>query len=96
MDHSSLPHFCRRQDSGSSRYSEGSFENCFSLDHPFHQQHYNYMKQQSLIREPHGPLKQGSVHVDFPDTETEGTEFVKTMASELQKLGNQDGLAESL
>ncbi|XP_019183985.1 PREDICTED: phosphatidylinositol/phosphatidylcholine transfer protein SFH9-like isoform X1 [Ipomoea nil] len=96
MDYSSLPHFCRRQGSGSSRYSEGSFENCFSLDHPFHHQHYNYMKQQSLIREPRGPLKQGSVHVDFPETDTEGTELVKTMASELQKLGNQDGLAESM
>lgn len=54
------------------------------------------MKQQSSIREPRGPLKQGSVHVDFPETDTEGTELVKTMASELQKLGNQDGLAESM
>ncbi|RAL52782.1 unnamed protein product [Cuscuta campestris] len=96
MEYSSLPHFCRRKGSGSSRYTEGAGDNCFSLDHPFHQQHYNYMKKQSLLLEPLGPRKQGSFHVDFPETETEGTQFVKTMASELQKLGNKkDGISDS-
>ncbi|CAH9112143.1 unnamed protein product [Cuscuta epithymum] len=95
MDYSSLPHFCRRKGSGSSRYFEGPDDNCFLVDHHFHQQHYNYMKEQGLSHAPLGPLKQGSFHVDFPNTETEETEFVK-MASELQKLGNKERISESL
>lgn len=96
MDYSSLPHFCRREGSGSSRYSGSSNENCYSLDHPFHQQLYDYIKQQALLRRPVRPVKQGSVHVDFPDAVTEGTEFVQTLASEFQKFGKQNGLAQSL
>ncbi|KAL3355031.1 hypothetical protein AABB24_019222 [Solanum stoloniferum] len=96
MDYSSLPHFCRREGSGSSRYSGSSNENCYSLDHPFHLQLYDYIKQQALLRRPVRPVKQGSVHVDFPDAVTEGTEFVQTLASEFQKFGKQNGLAQSL
>uniref|UniRef100_A0A5B6YJZ6 CRAL-TRIO domain-containing protein n=1 Tax=Davidia involucrata TaxID=16924 RepID=A0A5B6YJZ6_DAVIN len=95
MDYSSLPHFCRREGSGSSRHLENATVNCFSLDHAFHQQLYNYIKQQSLIREPVKPIKQGSVHVDFPES-AERTEIAKTLESELQKFGNQDGLSGSL
>lgn len=91
MDYSSLPHFCL-EGSGSARLSE----NCFSLDHPFHQQLYNYIKQQSFILEPVTPLRQGSVHVDFPEMGLEGTKVAKTLESELQKFRSQDGLSKSL
>ncbi|KAG6695618.1 hypothetical protein I3842_09G106800 [Carya illinoinensis] len=96
MDHASLPHFCRKEGSGSSRHAENSQENCYSLDHPFHQQLYNYIKQQSLIREPIEPIKQGSVHVDLPEPAPEGTEIAKTIESELHKFGNGNGLPPSL
>ncbi|KAI3828366.1 hypothetical protein L1987_02466 [Smallanthus sonchifolius] len=38
MDYESLPHFCKRQGSGSSRYARNStdVDCCFSLDHGFH------------------------------------------------------------
>lgn len=91
MDYSSLPHFCRREGSGSS-----SSDNCFSLDYPFHQQLYNYIKQQAAIREPAKPIKQGSVHVRFPEVAAEELEIAKTLESELQKFGNEDELARSL
>lgn len=94
MDFESLPHFCRREDSGSSRCSEN--KNCFSLDHPFHQQLYNYIKQQSLISEPVQPVKQGSFHVDLPEPAAEGTEIAKTIESELHKIENRNGLSQSL
>lgn len=94
MDFESLPHFCRREDSGSSRCSEN--KNCFSLDHPFHQQLYNYIKQQSLISEPIQPVKQGSFHVDLPEPAAEGTEIAKTIESELHKIENRNGLSQSL
>ncbi|KAH9798268.1 CRAL-TRIO domain-containing protein [Citrus sinensis] len=94
MDFESLPHFCRREDSGSSRSSEN--KNCFSLDHPFHQQLYNYIKQQSLISEPIQPVKQGSFHVDLPEPAAEGTEIAKTIESELHKIENRNGLTQSL
>ncbi|KAG6573564.1 Phosphatidylinositol/phosphatidylcholine transfer protein SFH2, partial [Cucurbita argyrosperma subsp. sororia] len=61
MDYSSLPHFCKREGSGSSRHSSDGDENCYSLDHPFHQQLYNYIKQQA-VQESSRPIKQGSVH----------------------------------
>ncbi|XP_022716270.1 phosphatidylinositol/phosphatidylcholine transfer protein SFH1-like isoform X3 [Durio zibethinus] len=93
MDFASLPHFCRREGSGSSRHSEN--ENCFSLDHPFHQQLYNYIKQQSLITEPAQPIKQGSFHVDLPDPAAGGTEIAKTLESELHKIENRNGLSRS-
>ncbi|XP_047308284.1 phosphatidylinositol/phosphatidylcholine transfer protein SFH9-like [Impatiens glandulifera] len=51
MEHTSLPHFCRKEEgsSGSSRNtsSHKSPESCYLLDHPFHQQFYTYMKQQA-------------------------------------------------
>ncbi|XWS19269.1 hypothetical protein CRYUN_Cryun31cG0001100 [Craigia yunnanensis] len=71
MDFASLPHFYRKKGSRSSRHSEN--ENCFSLDHPFRQQLYNYIKQQSLIAKPAQPMKQGSFHVDLPEPVAEGT-----------------------
>ncbi|KAK8575513.1 hypothetical protein V6N12_063184 [Hibiscus sabdariffa] len=94
MDFKSLPHFCRKEGSGSSRHSEN--ENCYSLDHPFHQQLYNYIKQQSLITELAQPIKQGSFHVDLPEPAAEGTEIAKSLESELQKIDKGNGLSKSI
>ncbi|KAK8629581.1 hypothetical protein V6N13_078416 [Hibiscus sabdariffa] len=94
MDFESLPHFCRKEGSGSSRHSENG--NCYSLDHPFHQQLYNYIKQQSLMTEPSRPIKQGSFHVDLPEPAAEGTEIAKTLESELQKIDKGNGLSKSI
>lgn len=97
MDYASLPHFCRREGSGSSRNSgNGTTDNCFSLDHPFHQQMYSYIKQQAVRVESHGPIKQGSFHVRFPEPDLEGTKIAKTIESEFQKCGDQNGLSNSL
>ncbi|KAK1427906.1 hypothetical protein QVD17_16632 [Tagetes erecta] len=106
MDYSSLPHFCRRDGSGSgSRTGSGSgsgsgldylSDNCYSLDHPFHQELYNYMKQQSGIHEPIEPAKQGSIHVDVPLGDNEGEELHRTLESELKKLRTRKSLSESL
>ncbi|KAF3451898.1 hypothetical protein FNV43_RR07994 [Rhamnella rubrinervis] len=96
MDYASLPHFCKREGSGSSRNSESGSENCFSLDHPFHQQLYNYIKQQSLICEPVEPIKQGSFHVDVPEPPADRTELAKTIQSEFNKFGNANRLSDSL
>ncbi|TYJ31057.1 hypothetical protein E1A91_A06G171400v1 [Gossypium mustelinum] len=93
MDIASLPHFCRKDGSGSSRNAEN--ENCFSLDHPFHQQLYNYIKQQSLITEPAQPIKQGSFHVDLPEPAAEETEIAKSLESELQKFEKGNMLSKS-
>lgn len=87
MDYSSLPHFCRKRSSGSSKVSDS--ENCFSLDHHFHQQLYNYINQQSLIRQHVEPVKQGSVHVTLPKNADE-EEIARTLESELEKFKNLD------
>ncbi|XP_076952191.1 SEC14 cytosolic factor-like [Bidens hawaiensis] len=68
--------------SGSSRSSD---DDCYSLDHPFHQELYNYMKQQSGIHEPLEPTKHGSIHVHVP-CDPEDAEFHKTLESKLEKL----------
>ena len=97
MDYGSLPHFCRREGSGSSKHyrNEGT-DNCFSLDHAFHQQLYNYINQQALSKESTSPIKQGSMHVDFPEPNPADTEIMKTIQTEFNKLGNMNGLANSL
>ncbi|KAL6999104.1 hypothetical protein U1Q18_000270 [Sarracenia purpurea var. burkii] len=97
MDYSSLPHFCKREDSsGSSRHSSnGITENCFSLDHAFHQQLYNYIKQQAVAME--APIEQGSFHVDFPEPDPDDAKIAKTIESELfQRFGDQNGISNSL
>lgn len=82
MDYSSLPHFCCKR---SSKYLESGSENCFSLDHPFHQQLYNYIKQQFLVSHPTEPVKQGSVHVTLPEDADEQV-IAQTLESELKKF----------
>ncbi|KAL0012071.1 hypothetical protein SO802_007179 [Lithocarpus litseifolius] len=96
MDYASLPHFCRKEGSGSSRHSENGYENCYSLDHHFHQQLYIYIKQQASKREPVAPIKLGSFHVELPEPVAEGTEIAKTIESELHKFGNGNGISGSL
>lgn len=92
MDCSSLPHFCRPEGSGSSRGSDsGSVDDCFSLDHDFHQQLYNYIKQQALLVDS-SPVKQGSVHVTLPEPEPEDARITRAIESEFHRLGdNKNG-----
>ncbi|XP_031403450.1 phosphatidylinositol/phosphatidylcholine transfer protein SFH9 isoform X1 [Punica granatum] len=97
MDYSSLPHFCRGEGSGSSSGSDnGTVDDCFSLDHTFHQQLYNYIKQQALLMDS-SPVKQGSVHVTFLEPEPDDAEIAQTIESEIHKLGeNKRGLVSMM
>ncbi|GKV44573.1 hypothetical protein SLEP1_g51738 [Rubroshorea leprosula] len=93
MDYSSLPHFCRQESHGSSRQNgNGTMNTCFSLDHDFHQQLYNYIKQQAALVESTSPVRQGSVHVKFPEPDPEDNKIVVTMETELHRLGHQNGI----
>lgn len=98
MDYDSLPHFCKRDGSGSgsARYDLSDNRNCFSLDHPFHQELYNYIKQQALEVNPVGPIKHGSFHVDTPEPGEEETLIVKTIESEMHKFGDVNGISRSV
>ncbi|XP_068321436.1 phosphatidylinositol/phosphatidylcholine transfer protein SFH1-like [Pyrus communis] len=96
MDYASLPHFCEGEGSGSSRNSQNGADNCFSLDHHFHQQLYTHIRQQSLMKESVQPIRNGSFHVDVPEAAAERTHIAETIVSEFNKFGNQNGLSESL
>ncbi|KAA3467348.1 SEC14 cytosolic factor-like [Gossypium australe] len=97
MDYSSLPHFCRKEGSGSTRHSSnGTADNCFSLDHTYHQQLYTYIKHQTTHKETNSPIKQGSVHVEFPEPDPDDTTIALTIESELHRLADQNGLCKSL
>jgi len=97
MDYGSLPHFCRREGSGSSRHrGNGNTENCFSLDHAFHQQFYGYIKQQASLMESVSLIRQGSVHVNIPEPDPKDAMITKTIETEFHKLENQNGLSKSL
>ncbi|KAL8462198.1 hypothetical protein ACS0TY_032501 [Phlomoides rotata] len=95
MDYESLPHFCRSEGSGSgsSRHSRNgtALSDCYSLDHPFHQQLYNYIKDQAISVAP-----TGSVHVDFPEPDAEDVNIAQTIESEFQRIGNQNGVCHEL
>lgn len=97
MDFESLPHFCRREGSGSSRHARnGMVGNCFSLEHPFHQRLYNYVKQQAALTSPAAPIKHGSFHVKFPEPDPADIKIAQTIESEFHRLGNKNGLSHSL
>ncbi|XP_065021942.1 phosphatidylinositol/phosphatidylcholine transfer protein SFH1-like isoform X2 [Musa acuminata AAA Group] len=96
MDYDSLPHFCRRESNGSSRISSAGADDCYSLDHPFHQQLYNYIKQQALIQEYATLRKQGRFNIEVPIADTEGTKVVKKLESELHKVRDHSGLTHPL
>ncbi|RDY08105.1 Phosphatidylinositol/phosphatidylcholine transfer protein SFH1, partial [Mucuna pruriens] len=90
MDHASLPHFCRKEDS---RVPQNhAAENCFSFDHVFHKQLYNYIKQQAIFIESTSPIKQGSFHVDLPEPDPDDAKIAKTIETEFHKLEIQNGL----
>ncbi|KAL8150666.1 hypothetical protein V2J09_020474 [Rumex salicifolius] len=97
MDYSSLPYFCKKEGSGS-RHSRniGGTDNCFSLDHAFHQQLYNFTQEQAAMKGSLSPLKQGSVHLAFPVPDPEDAKIARTIETELHKLENKNGLARSL
>ncbi|XP_078181747.1 SEC14 cytosolic factor-like isoform X1 [Carex rostrata] len=100
MDHSSLPHFCRKEGSGSSRRSTNSdsVDNCYSVEHWFHQEMYNYMKQQSETTNYVAPIKHGSFHVDVPEPNPKGSKvkIVKTIEAEVHKIADQNGIEDSV
>ncbi|KAI3769133.1 hypothetical protein L6452_00233 [Arctium lappa] len=97
MDYESLPHFCRREGSGSSRYSARSGDDdCFSLDHTFHQELYKYINQQAEAIELPAPIKHRSFHVDFPEPDPDDRKIAETIESECQKLSHQNGMANKL
>ncbi|KAJ0989704.1 hypothetical protein J5N97_008060 [Dioscorea zingiberensis] len=92
MDYASLPHFCKKEGpAGSSQHLPPDINDCFSLDHPFHQEVYNYVKQQAQSQALKVPVKLGSFHVDVPEPDPEGTMIVQTIKSELHKIGDQNG-----
>ncbi|KAK9083530.1 hypothetical protein Scep_030001 [Stephania cephalantha] len=66
MDYASLPHFYRKEDFGSSRHSSNGTINRFSLDHDFHQEMYQDIKEQTFGSKPLELIKQGSYHFDVP------------------------------
>ncbi|KAK1582580.1 hypothetical protein Q3G72_016416 [Acer saccharum] len=97
MDYASLPHFCKQQGSGSSRSNgNGTNANCFSFDHTFHQELYNYVKQQVPLTKTVPPIKQGSFHVDFPVPNPDEARIARTIEVEFHRLGDQNGLIKPL
>ncbi|KAK4778882.1 hypothetical protein SAY86_006410 [Trapa natans] len=65
-------------------------DDCFSFDHNFHQQLYNYIKQKALLL--NWPvIKQGSVLVTFAEPELEETKIDQTIESEFHRLGDFKG-----
>lgn len=97
MDYASLPHFCRKDVSRSSRhYGNGLADSCFSLDHAFHQELHNYIKQQAALMESVALIKGGSFHVKLPEPDAEDADFAKTIETEFHKFKNHNGLTKSL
>ncbi|KAI7734103.1 hypothetical protein M8C21_018902 [Ambrosia artemisiifolia] len=100
MDYDSLPHFCKIEGSGSgsskhSRTSAGD-DNCFSLDHGFHQELYNYIKQQAEAMESQDVVSQKSFRVAFPEPDLADEKIAQTIESELQKFSDQNVAADKL
>ncbi|KAK7299918.1 hypothetical protein RJT34_10747 [Clitoria ternatea] len=78
MDYASLPHFCRKGDSGlyQHHHAAGNTDNCFSFDHVFHKQLYDYIKQQAICME--SITIKDSFHVDLPESEPDDAKIAKT------------------
>lgn len=90
MDYSALPHFCRREGSGSSKYSSSDVDDCFSPDHPFHKELYELTNQQSSHKEL---LKMGSLHVSIPEPDPDDAKIVEVIQAEFHKMEEQNGSA---
>uniref|UniRef100_A0A3Q7ICR5 CRAL-TRIO domain-containing protein n=1 Tax=Solanum lycopersicum TaxID=4081 RepID=A0A3Q7ICR5_SOLLC len=96
MDYASLPHFCKREGSGSSKHGRnGTNDNCFSFDHAFHQQLYDYTKQQALALEAVAPSKEGSVHVTLPEPDPDDAKIAETIESTFHRMGEKNGICQS-
>ncbi|GAA0170166.1 hypothetical protein LIER_24485 [Lithospermum erythrorhizon] len=97
MDYASLPHFCKRDGSGSGKHlRNGTTDICFSLDHAYHQQMYNYIKEQARLVETNALIKHGSFHVKFPEPDANEAKIAETIECTLQRLGGgQNGLTNS-
>ncbi|MED6187834.1 hypothetical protein PIB30_080259 [Stylosanthes scabra] len=97
MDYESLPHFCRKEGSGSSKHQvAGDTENCFSFDSSFHQQLYNFIKQQANVMQSRSPIRQGSFYADLPEPDPDDAKIAKTIESEFHKLEIQNGSMNGL
>ncbi|XP_020225097.1 phosphatidylinositol/phosphatidylcholine transfer protein SFH9 isoform X4 [Cajanus cajan] len=93
MDYASLPHFCRKEDSRVPRHLVAEkTENCFSVNHVFHRQLYNYINQQAILMESTSPIRQDSFHVDLPEPDPDDAKIAKTIENEFHKLEIQSGL----
>ncbi|KAK3152428.1 hypothetical protein QOZ80_2BG0158770 [Eleusine coracana subsp. coracana] len=88
MDYSSLPHFCRREGSGSSKHSSTDADNCFSYEHPFHKELYGHIKEQASHKEL---IKMGSLHVSIPEPDPDDAKIVEVIQAQFQKIGLQNG-----
>ncbi|GJM90535.1 hypothetical protein PR202_ga06822 [Eleusine coracana subsp. coracana] len=88
MDYSSLPHFCRREGSGSSKHSSTDADNCFSSDHPFHKELYAHIKEQASHKEL---IKMGSLHVSIPEPDPDDAKIVEVIQAQFKKIGLQNG-----
>ncbi|KAL7130776.1 hypothetical protein ABFS83_13G156100 [Erythranthe nasuta] len=91
MDYESLPHFCTREGSGSSKHSRNV--DCFLLDHPFHRELYEYVKEQAEVAVvvKGAPARHGSMHVGFPEPDLEDVKIAQTIECEFQRIGNRNG-----
>jgi len=59
----------------------------FSLDHPFHKELYDHIKEQASCREL---IKMGSLHVSIPEPDPDDAKIVEVIQAEFQKIGEQD------
>jgi hypothetical protein len=87
MDYSSLPHFCRREGSGSSKHCSTDAGSCFSFDHPFHKELYGHIKEQASHKEL---VKMGSLHVSIPEPNPGDVKIVEAIQAQFQKIGEQN------
>ncbi|KAI3754090.1 hypothetical protein L2E82_26225 [Cichorium intybus] len=100
MDYDSLPHFVRKPGSGigsgsGSGSSRCGDDNCFSLDHVFHQELYKHINKQAEDVGPPAVTKHRSFHVDFPLPEDD-CRIAQTIESELQKFSEGNGNADKM
>ncbi|KAL5125952.1 Phosphatidylinositol/phosphatidylcholine transfer protein SFH2 [Glycine soja] len=64
----------------------GNTENCFSFDHVFHKQLYNYIKQQAIFIESILPIRQDSFNVDLPEPDPDDVKIAKTIETEFHRI----------
>lgn len=92
MDYESLPHFVRGQSGESSKGSDS----CFTMDHEFHKELYNYINKQAEDVGPRLVTKHRSFHVDFPEPNPDECRIAQTIESEFQKFSEGNGVADKV